>query len=70
VPRRRAMKLEDLEPLRTAYFDGFAIQLRVFNRLNLQPWVRRYIDRGPAPKGLQNSTQGFNPGILIINGSP
>jgi hypothetical protein len=56
--------------LRTAYFDGFATQLRVFNRLNLQPWVRRYIDRGPAPKGLQNSAQGFNPGILIINGSP
>ena len=34
-----------------------------FNRFNLQPWVKAlYMDRGPAPQGLQNSAQGFNPG--------
>jgi hypothetical protein len=37
-------------------------QLRVFNRLNLVPWVRLYVDQGPAPQGLQDPAQGFNPG--------
>jgi hypothetical protein len=33
--------------------DGSATQRRVFNRFNLQPWVRLYI-YGPGPFGAQN----------------
>ncbi|MEA3146139.1 MAG: hypothetical protein QOI53_1611 [Verrucomicrobiota bacterium] len=55
------MEFGDLEPARTAFFDGSATQLRVFNRLNLQPWVSSIYKPRACPAGATELSPGFQP---------
>ena len=48
-----------------------ATQLRVFNRLNLEPWVRLYIwTEGLPRRGYRTQPRVSTLGTLKINGSP